>query len=172
MPDLTTDRRRAAATDRRARALKLRAAGATLDDIMAAVPGYKSRAAVSQDISRALATLRTEPADEMRALGNERLDLLWRTAMQILGRTHYLVSNGRLMTTTDGQPMRDDDPALRAIGVLLNVEQRRARLNGLDAPKQVEVITLDAVEAEIRRLNAELGRVEADAASGVEAATG
>jgi hypothetical protein len=171
MPDLRTDRRRTAAAERRVKALKLRAAGATLDDIMAAVPGYKTRAAVSQDISRALATMATESADEMRALSNERLDLLWRTALQILGRTHYVVSNGRLVTH-DGQPMRDDDPALRAIGVLLNIEQRRARLNGLDAPKQVEVITVDAVEAEIRRLSAELGATEAGEVAGVEATTG
>ena len=170
MPSLQTDRRRTATAERRARALKLRSAGATLDDIMAAVPGYKTRAAVSQDISRALAVLRTEPAEEMRALANERLDLLWRTAMRILGRTHYVVSNGRLMTN-DGQPMRDDDPTLRAIGVLLQIEQRRARLNGLDAPKQVEVITIDAVEAEIRRLSAELGAVEAVETAGVEAAS-
>ena len=169
MSEPKTGHRRVAVAERRARVLKLRAAGATLDDIMAAVPGYKARAAVSQDISRALAALRHESVDELRALSNERLDMLWRTAMQILGRTHYVVSNGRLMTH-DGQPMRDDDPALRAIGVLLQIEQRRARLNGLDAPKQVEVITIDAVEAEIRRLSDELARNEAAATEGAAAA--
>jgi hypothetical protein len=166
MGDLRTDRRRTAAAERRAKALRLRSAGATLDDIMAAVPGYKTRAAVSQDISRALATMGTESADEMRALSNERLDMLWRTAMQIMGRAHYLVSNGRLMTH-DGQPMRDDDPALRAIGVLLGIEQRRARLNGLDAPAKVETITIDAIDREIARLAAELGADAAGEAAGV-----
>lgn len=161
--------RRVATAERRAKALRMRTAGATLEEIAAAC-GHKTRGAASQDISRALAILRTEPAEEMKALANQRLDVLWRSAMTVLGRTHYVVSNGRLMQL-NGLPMRDDDPTLRAIGSLLQIEQRRAKLNGLDAPKQVEVITIDAVEAEIRRLNAELGRVEAGEAAGVEAAT-
>lgn len=170
MAEARTGHRRVATAERRARALKLRTAGATLDDIMATVPGYKTRGAVSQDISRALATLRTEPAEEMKALANERLDLLWRTAMQVLGRTHYVVSNGKLMQL-NGAPMRDGDPTLRAVASLLSIEARRAKLNGLDAPKQVEVITIDLVEREIQRLSAELAGVEAHEAAGAEAAT-
>jgi hypothetical protein len=107
----------------------------------------------------------------MRALESERLDFLWRTVMQVLSRTHYIVSNGRLVTM-NGEPMRDDDPALRAVAALLQIQQRRAKLHGLDAPKQVEVVTIDAVEAEIRRLSAELGRTETGTPADAETPAG
>lgn len=162
--------RRVAVAERRAKAVRLRAAGLGYEEIARQV-GLKSADLARVDVHRALAALRTEPVEEMRALESERLDFLWRTVMQVLSRTHYVVSNGKVMHL-NGEPMRDDDPALRAVAALLQIQQRRAKLHGLDAPKQVEVITLDAVEAEIRRLSAELGRVETDAPADVEAASG
>lgn len=162
--------RRVAVAERRAKAVRLRAAGLGYEEIARQV-GLKSADLARVDVHRALAALRTEPAEEMRALESERLDFLWRTVMQVLSRTHYVVSNGKVMHL-NGEPMRDDDPALRAVAALLQIQQRRAKLHGLDAPKQVEVITLDAVEAEIRRLNAELGRVETDSLADAEATSG
>ena len=67
----------------------------------------------------------------------------------------------------EGEPVLDDGPAIRAIGQLLQVQERKARLMGLDAPTQraVDVITHDAfmemmgdLEADVARMEAELDR--------------
>jgi hypothetical protein len=161
---------RVAVAARRAEAVQLRAAGLTFQQIADRL-GYKSKSHAYVDIKRALAKVETESVAELRALDGERLDMLWRQAMQVMSRQHLMVSNGKVVYH-DGVPLRDDDPTLRAIATLLQVIDRRARLYGHNAPKSVEVITIDAVEAEIRRLSAELGHAEAEAASGIEAATG
>jgi hypothetical protein len=61
----------------------------------------------------------------------------------------------------------DDGPGLQAIAQLLRLQERKARLSGLDAPRRraVEVITHDALmdavadmEADIARKKAQLAR--------------
>ncbi len=54
------------------------------------------------------------------------------------------------------EPLRDRAPVLAAIDRLLKIEERRAKLLGLDAPVRAELITIDAIEAEVARLAAEL----------------
>jgi hypothetical protein len=53
-------------------------------------------------------------------------------------------------------------PVLQAIDRLLKIQERRARLLGLDAPTQhrVNVLSEDAIDAEIARLEAELRALE------------
>ncbi len=51
----------------------------------------------------------------------------------------------------------DPGPKLAALNILLRVEQRRARLLGLDAPTVHAVLTIDRLDAEIERLAAALG---------------
>jgi len=50
------------------------------------------------------------------------------------------------------------------------VADRRAKLLGLNAPTKHEVITLDSVQMEIRRIEAELGKL--DELDALEAETG
>jgi hypothetical protein len=173
-----TSPRSIATAQRRAQALKLRLAGARYDDITQQL-GYSSRGAAVQDVQRALVATVQEPADELRALEVQRLDMLWQTALRVLTRQHVTVSNGKVVHL-DGSPVKDDAPVLAAIDRLLKIQERRARLLGLDAPAKHEVVTLDAVEAEIRRLNEELERAAASSESeddgtgefdGVEAGT-
>jgi len=57
----------------------------------------------------------------------------------------------------------DIDTRVKAIDRLIRIERRRADLLGLDAPKSlnvradVRVVSIDAIQAEIARLEAELG---------------
>lgn len=47
--------------------------------------------------------------------------------------------------------------AVEAWNAIRGWAERKAKLLGLDAPAKVEVLTLDAIDAEIRKLSAELG---------------
>lgn len=114
-------------------------------------------------VSRGLARTRQEPADELRRLEAERLDLMQLEAMRVLRRAHVIVSHGRVVMDDDGNPLIDDGPTLAAIGQLLRIQDRRAKLFGLDAPTKHEVLTLDAIDAEIRALEQQLGRSAAGA---------
>jgi hypothetical protein len=52
--------------------------------------------------------------------------------------------------------VRDARPTLEAVGSLIKLEAQQAALLGLDAPRRtaVQVITVDAVDREIERLQA------------------
>lgn len=129
-PKVTIDR-----ADKQRRALELRKAGATYSQI-AQVLGYTERGGAYKAVMQALRDTVQEPADEVRHLETERLDALlramWPQAMEGKGW---------------------------AVDRCLAVMDRRARLLGLDAPTRtaITVVTEDVIEAEIRRLEAELG---------------
>lgn len=177
MPESKASARRAAVALRRGKAVKMRAAGATYDEIFAAMPhdptdphaGYRSRSALIQDIQRALMLTVAEPAADLRALEAERLDMLWRRLMQVLSRTHIAVSHGKIVYTTgpDGfeSPLTDDGPVVAAARELRQLSESRRKLFGLDAPAQVQVVSDDAIDEEIKRLTAELERAAAEQAA-------
>jgi hypothetical protein len=75
---------------------------------------------------------------EYRREQEERLDGLLRKAHEVLERQHITVSNGQVVRL-DGQPVPDDAPTLAAIKTILDIETRRAKLLGLDAPTKTEV---------------------------------
>lgn len=164
MPEPKTSPRRIEVAERRAKALELRKAGVPYDKIKDQL-GYKTRAAAIQDVQRAMAAMVREPADDLRALEDERLDMLWFRAMQVLSRQHITVSNGRVVMH-NGQPVTDDGPILAAIRELRMLSESRRKLHGWDAPTKVEVITDDALDREIKRLSDELGRAAAGQAAG------
>lgn len=78
-------------------------------------------------------------AAELRKVQLERLGEMRQAALEVLERFHYTVSHGRLITDVDGEPLEDDAPRLQAIDRLLRVEERIAKLMGLDAPSRAEV---------------------------------
>jgi len=148
--------------DRRSKALALRVAGATLEQIAEQL-GYADRQSAGKDIDRALAANTGQVADaaaERRPLEAERLDAMERAAWAVLRRPHTLVSQGRVMKDDAGRPMVDDGPILDAIDRLLKIQARRARLFGLDAPVKVqqEVRHVDSFDADIAALVADLAR--------------
>jgi hypothetical protein len=174
-----TSPRSIATAQRRAQALKMRLDGARYDEITQQL-GYSSRGAAVQDVQRALVATVQEPADEVRALELSRLDMMWQTVIEVLRKEHVIVSQGRVVFLDD-EPIKDTGPILAAVDRLLKIQERRAKYLGLDAPKQLEVVTLDAIDQQIRALNEELERAAAngeaevgegaDELDGVEAGT-
>ncbi|MET8278264.1 hypothetical protein [Micromonospora sp. NPDC005174] len=157
---------------RRADAVAMRLTGASFQQIADKL-GYNSRGAACQDVGRALEASVAEQTRAVEAYREEelqRLDLLMEEAWRVLRRQHVTVSHGRVIRDegTD-EPLLDDGPVLAAIDRVLKIQERRAKFLGLDAPQRHEVVTLDAVDAEIRRLTAELGSGEVGEASSVEA---
>lgn len=75
---------------------------------------------------------------EYRREQEERLDALLVEAHKVLERRHITVSNGQVVRL-DGSPVEDDGPTLAAIKTILDIESRRAKLLGLDAPTKTEV---------------------------------
>jgi hypothetical protein len=57
----------------------------------------------------------------------------------------------------DGEPVRDDGPAIQAIAQLLRVQERKARLMGLDAPtrRAVDEISHEVFMGALAELEAE-----------------
>lgn len=144
--------------ERRGKAIRLKIEGKTYTEI-AELLGYDSKASACTDIKRALERHVIEEGlavEAWRELELARLDVLqqaiWPEAM-------------------DGSP--------RAIETALKILDRRAKLLGLDSAVKLEVLTIDALDAQIQRLEAELGRNaiaaadgEADEAATIEGAPG
>jgi hypothetical protein len=130
--------------ERRRKALDLRMAGVDTATI-AKTLGIRE-ATVLVDISRLLAALRTEDlerVDAYRALEATRLD--------------------RMQAAVWAQAVHGEEAAIRSV---LRIMERRARLWGLDAPTQVQVLTVDAVEAEIARLERQIAARQAGIVDG------
>ena len=167
-----TSPRRVAVAERRAKATRLRAQGLTYQQIAAQL-GYKTAANAIQDVQRYLASTAREATDEVRAIEVQRLDQALVELLQIqneitkvLRKKHVVVSHGHIVLDDTGTPLEDDGVALTALTHLMavidrriRIMERRAKLLGLDAPTKHEVITIDAIENEIRKLNAELSAV-------------
>lgn len=137
--------------------------------------GYKSKGAACQDVTRGFEVAAMEQKRAVEALREEelqRLDLLLAEACAVLKRRHVTVSHGKIVSGVDGEPLEDDGPVLQAIDRILKIQERRGKyIPGLEAAQRYEVVTLDAIDAEIARLTAELGRGEAGEAVGAETAS-
>ena len=158
----------AAAAARDAEVLKLRMDGLQFDEIGRWLGVTKQRA--HQLFERGLARTRQEQADALRRLEQLRLDHLYAEALGVLRREHVVVDRGEIIKDDAGHPLKDDGPVLSAIDRLLKIQDRRAKLLCLDAPAKHEVLTLDAIDAEVYRLEAELGLTHGGAEAGQAAA--
>jgi hypothetical protein len=132
---------------RDAEAAELRAQGLSSREIAEQL-GFADKGEAHHAVQRALLAIVKEPAEKLRTLELARLDAMYEAAMGVLERRHVTVSNGKIIYLGD-EPLEDDAPVLAAIDRLLKVQERRARLLGLDAPKQLDValeqrIDLDA----------------------------
>lgn len=133
----------------------MRACGATYQRIADAL-GYGSRYNARRAVERALAEIPAEAVDELRRLEAERLDYLTAKAFEVLESTHYVhTPAGKLVYGPDAQPLLDPMPVLHAIDRLLRIEERRARLFGLDAPARRNGFTLDEIDAAIAELESQ-----------------
>ncbi len=122
---------------RRAHALEMKRAGADIEQIARRL-GYASVASCKKDLSGAYAEVLKTPTEEARALDVLRIEkmimALWPDA-----RSGIAAAVDRVVRLVD----------------------LRAKLLGTYAPTQVEQVTFDAVEQEIKRLESELGGVKA-----------
>ncbi len=103
------------ALDKQMQALKLRRAGLGYDEI-AKLVGYKSASGAFGAVRSALRKTLQEPADDLRKMELERLDV----AMQAI---FPMVTKGNLL----------------AIDRYLKISERRSKLLGLDLPTQLEI---------------------------------
>ena len=104
------------AAERHSLALKMRLRGATYAAIAQSL-GYSDSSGAYRAIQRVLHAQETEDGEELKLLENMRLDELQRTF--------------------HGIALDDKDD--KAAGVVLRVMERRAKLNGLDAPTRTHI---------------------------------
>ncbi|MFI8865332.1 hypothetical protein ACIGNW_00215 [Streptomyces sp. NPDC053707] len=142
--------------ERDAEAARLRARGYTYQQIAEEL-GWSNKGDAHHAVKRVLTETVKEAGDEIRAIELARLDHLHTSAMDVLEREHFTVSNGRVVSLDGSGPLPDDGPVLAAIDRLLKIQERRARLLGLDAPtKQNISISPDRLAA-IEAMAEELG---------------
>jgi hypothetical protein len=141
--------------------------------------GYGSVSAARKDFTRALEESIAAQHASVEVYREEQLvelDYLAEEAHKILRARHYVITqSGRIVEDPEtGQPMHDDGPVLAAIDRLVKILDRIAKLRGLDAPQRLEVMTIDAIEAAIADLNAQLAATdpEAEAPAGTEGPAG
>lgn len=113
-------------------------------------------------VQRAIKATAAVGGEEAKAAELVKLDVMEKWVLAVLHRRHITVSNGRVILGEDGKPLEDDAPVLAAVAMWLKIAERRSKLEGLDAPARqiVTVITEDVVDAEIRRLQEELARLD------------
>ena len=128
--------RQAEAAQRRARAVQLRTAGATFEQIGRELGISAQRA--HQLYADALARTVKVATDEHRDLEERRLDRLQVAAEAVLRARHLLIQGGKVILDEHGRPYTDHAPTLNAIRALLAITARRAALLGLDAPTRVD----------------------------------
>jgi hypothetical protein len=96
-----------------------------------------------------------------------------RAAYRVLAAKHYVVTQaGGLAHGPDRQPLVDDGPVLAALDRLVKIDDAEAKLLGLYAPakSRVEIITEDAVDAELKRLAKEITAADEATAADLAAA--
>ncbi|MCX4601202.1 hypothetical protein OG402_11955 [Streptomyces anulatus] len=141
--------------ERDAEAARLRSLGWTYPRIAAEL-GFNHRADAWNAVQRVLKDTVREAGEELRTLELERLDALYVAASEVLEREHVTVSNGRVVDL-HGSPLPDDGPVLAAIDRLLKIQERRARLLGLDAPTKQNISISPERAAALEQLVEELG---------------
>lgn len=141
--------------ERDARAAEMRTRGEGYAAIAKAL-GFADESGAHRAVQRALKAKPAEVADDLRAVELERLDDLYRRALQVAEREHLAHGNGRIVYQAcdqahlqshsgiavhecAGRPVLDDGPLLSAIDRLLKIQERRAKLMGLDAPTRHSV---------------------------------
>lgn len=149
----------AATLDREARAIELRRNGATYPQIAERLS--ISEAGARKIVKRVLDRMVTEAVPDVRKLELDRLDQLHVQALLVLQREHVVVSAGKPVLGFDGRPMRDDGPTLQAIRTILTIQERRARLLGLDAPlkQDITVRTEDEYQRELEEVRRQLAEL-------------
>ena len=144
-----------AKVDQDIRALEMRREGLdykTIGENLGMTAGSASAA-----VRRALALSIAETSDEVREIEIQRLESYIPHALKVLNGRHLVVNQGRVICDPDtDEPLIDPEPSMKALDRLLKISEAIREFRGLNAPKRSisEVITVDAIQAEILRLRA------------------
>lgn len=128
--------------------------------------GYTSRHHAREDVNRALknrAEERKVEVDTYVTAELEKLDMLEAVVQDIIERRHYAITPKGTLIWLNPEPenpfsvealLEDDGPVLSAVREMINIQTRRTKLIGLDAPtkKVIEVKQHDSVDDEIAGL--------------------
>jgi hypothetical protein len=149
-----------AGAQRDAEAARLRARGLTFQQIADQL-GYSDRSAARLGWKRIIDGVVIEAREDVVKLELDKLDTMEREVLRVMETFHFVVSDGRIVFTGDKDdpertPLHDDGPILAAIDRWVKISAHRAKLLGAFAPTRSEVVTLDVVDAEIRKLEKEL----------------
>ena len=118
--------------------------------------GYADESGAYRAAQRGFELSVREPHQDMVLLDLAELDEMAQEAWKVLRATHYTVDRGEVVRL-DGKPLTDDAPVLAAIGRLLDIQARRSKLLGLDAPKRVEISEgMSDLDAAVKQLAEEL----------------
>lgn len=138
-------------------ALRLRTQYWSLDAIAERL-GLSSREHAARCIKRAASNMIRFAGDEQRLLEQQSLDELEAVLWQELREKYALVQHGRVIFDEDQEAVEDRRFRLEVVDRIMRIKDRRAKLLGLDAPTRAEVITVDSIDDEIRKLETELAR--------------
>lgn len=97
-------------------------------------------------------TLKAIPAPDVAALREEqlgRLDELRAVALAALASNQPVVQNGRVVRDDRGRSIPDQAVKLAAVKSLVEIENRRAKLMGLDAPAKHAIEVPEVIRYEI-----------------------
>lgn len=145
----------------RAEAARLKAVGWPLEDIATHFGWYDPDG--TPDTNRVATAIRTHlssiyrfTTDEARIVELESLDQLEYRLWRLLDDEHVVISQGRIVCDANGDAVPDSRFALETLDRILKIKDHRAKMMGLYAPKQVEIVTLDRIEQEISKLEQQL----------------
>jgi len=124
-----TAERRLIAAKKQAEAMQMRSLGMSLDEIAKRL-GYASPSGAVQAIQAGLRRMLKGPADELRKIEDERLDVAQRKVAEIMLREQVVDEDGNRSPT--------DTEVLRAVDRWIEISRRRSKLWGLDMPVKVE----------------------------------
>lgn len=109
---------------------------------IAAITGL-SVGTVHKRITDEIETTVSPYREQYRVLERERLEGISRRLLDMMSKPHYLLKDGEVLTI-EGEPVEDIAVTLACTDRFLKVQERRARLEGLDAP-----VKIDATQAEV-----------------------
>lgn len=129
--------------ERDTQAFNMRSRGCTYSEIAIALE-FTDEGHVALALRRHVQRRIAPDIDEHRARADEELDAMQRAVLRVLETTHLKVNDGRVVyydgTDGSGPPkaLEDDSPVLAAVDRWLKIQDRRAKLFGLDAATKVE----------------------------------
>lgn len=147
----TTRERTIVTAERDAEAAHLRAQHRSYREISAQM-GYTGSNAYKA-VQRAIAAAPAEAVAEMRVIESALLDDVIAKLWDIVLADHPYINQGRRF-----EGVSDAGPVIAALGGIVRASESKRKLWGLDAPARqvITVVTEDAVDAELRKLEAEM----------------